>query len=208
MYTFEVLAALAPSTRYEILRSTNSSPLEPITSFTTAAGPDGVAPGALAVADFAIAHAPLIRPNTCQRTDGIYVSGSIAGHGGAAYLALRATRGDEIQELVLFPNERPFDAIKHESCSPSLDVIGGEQYAIEIWNVDLAGNAGPRTSLDVEVRNCAPVDAMEALFDCPLVEPLAPPADSGGCAVRGGDLGATLLMSVALLVLRRRRPRS
>lgn len=211
----DVVEPLLPSTRYELTYSGADGPA--VLSFTTRATADSTAPAAVTVNELRAQYSeygPEVG-DSCGNQMGS-LRGAIAGAEPGATLVVHIA-GTNLDQTRSVEAGGGFYFASH-GCSVELEVAPCGDYTVEVWQVDLAGNASPMTTSDVHVRGCPVVDSIDDAGSCdsytgpdvckPYDEPAdpdddGPPTqdDDGGCMAGG----PSMLAAFALLGLRRRR---
>lgn len=190
---------LEPNTTYEVVWYGDV-----YSSFTTGDGRDDVAPSALTVDNFQIAHA-MREPETSCGGVAIEVGAELSGIGTEPLLRVRVTGDGQVQER-LVPD---LSLLGYPLSHLELDVVPGKTYDVEIWTRDYAGNEGPIARFDgVKVRACASITPSYtgSLFDCPLdVTTLPEPEEDAGCSAGGGAGGAAGIVGLLAMFRQRRR---
>lgn len=214
-----ILGVLDATTTYELSRGGMLRP-NPLT-FTTGAGPDMTAPGAVTVNGLAVDYAPN-DGSSCGQHATRY-QGAPVGYESDGRLMMRIV-GEGLDTIrSLLPDEYALQRLGSSACSIYLKVDPCKDYSLSIWQRDVAGNDGPATAYDFHVRGCPPIDEFARGICDSYTGPdlcsradyndyeesaggdITPiPDDDGGCTTGG----ASPLALLGLLALRRSRAAS
>jgi hypothetical protein len=212
VHRVDVIGALLPDTHYQLTDGTEGPA---VVAFTTGAANDTSVPAVVTVSSLRAQYTewgPNVGDSCGNQHGSLY--GATAGVEPGATLFVKIT-GTNYDETRASEAGSSF-GFSSQSCSIDLDVTPCSDYTVDVWQVDLAGHAGPRATHSVHVLGCP---RMEALGDPGCTGYTGPDVcmpyeeddrdhedgsdvdDSGGCATSG----ASVLGAFALLGLRRRR---